>query len=174
MPRRVRSSRLTPKLPSVRKAPPKFRMKGRPTKPKRGSWTRTIPIASGDTLDKVLANLEKAGVNPSEATFQVRESDNYGCNCWSTTYSDDVEVVYEEPESDGEWELRLATYRKRLASWEEWAENHKEEIEARAAEETEKKEMRVTRNQERHRNSLERERKIVEKRLENLNKRLQK
>lgn len=83
-------------------------------------------------------------------------------------------MVYVEPESDEEWELRLATYRKRLASWEEWAENHKEEIEARAAEEAEKKEKRLTRLAENSRNSLEKERKIVEKRLENLNKRLQK
>jgi hypothetical protein len=149
-------------------------MQGKPPKPKRESYTRTISIASGDALDKILANVESAGVKPSEATFQVRESDDYGCQCGGGYYSDDVEVTYQELESDERWEERLATYRKRLASWEEWAENHKEEIAALLAVRAEEKEEKLTRLAEKSRNSLEKERKTIEKRLENLTKRLQK
>ncbi|KKM13208.1 hypothetical protein LCGC14_1718510, partial [marine sediment metagenome] len=83
-------------------------------------------------------------------------------------------IVYEEPESDEHWEARLVTYRKRLASWEEWYEKHEEEIAARLAEETEKKDAKLTRMAEQARNSLEKEEKTLEKRLENLEKRLQK
>jgi hypothetical protein len=143
-------------------------------KPKRGSYTRTISIASGDSFAKISETLASQGVKPDEATFQVRESDDYGCQCSGGYYSDDVEVVYQEPESDEAWELRLATYRKRLASWEEWSENHKEEIEARIAEKAAEKDAKLTRLAEKSRNSLEKERKTLEKRLENLTKRLRK
>ena len=143
-------------------------------KPKRGSYARTISIGSGDSFAKISETLASQGVKPDEATFQVRESDNYGCNCWATTYSEDVELVYQVPESDEDWEARLVTYRKRLATWEEWSENHKEEIEARIAERAAEKDAKLTRSRERARKSLEKEEKTLEKRLENLKKRLQK
>ncbi len=114
------------------------------------------------------------GIKPSEATFQEANCDDFG-GCYECgSYSGSPGVVYEEPESDESWEDSLATYRKRLASWEEWAENHKEEIEARLEEEAEEKDIKLTRLAEKSRNSLEKERKTIEKRLENLNKRLQK
>ncbi len=143
-------------------------------KPERRSYTRTISIESGDTFEKISGILETMGVKPSEATFRQREVNKYDRCCDYGSFYQDTELAYEEPESDKRWEAILASYRKRLASWEEWAENHKEEIAARLAEEVEEKKVRLTRLAERSRNSLEKERKTLEKRLGNLERRLQK
>ena len=149
-------------------------MRGRPAPPERTSYTRTITLDSGDTIEKLLANLENVGINPSEATFREGNCDDFG-GCYECgSYAGPAGVVYEEPESDERWEARLATYRERLASWGEWSENHKEEIAARLTAEAEDKSVKLTRLAEKSRNSLERERKTIEKRLKNLEKRLQK
>jgi hypothetical protein len=113
-------------------------------------------------------------VKPNEARFEVYQIDRYDCQCGYGYSSDPCELVYEVPESDENFEARLVTYRKRLATWEEWSENHKEEIEARIAEKADEKDVKLTRSRERARKSLEKEEKLLEKRLENLKKRLQK
>ena len=69
---------------------------------------------------------------------------------------------------------RLASYQRRSASWEEWAGNHKEEIEAHLVAVAEKKEGKRTRRAERARKSLEAEEETLEKRLKGLKKRLRK
>ncbi len=114
------------------------------------------------------------GVKPSGAAFRQREVDKYDRCCDYGSCYGTTELVYEELESDKRWKAILASYRKRLASWEEWAENHKAEIAARLTAEAEEKDVRLTRLAEKSRNSLEKERKTLEKRLENLEKRLQK
>ncbi len=149
-------------------------MRGKPAPPKRASYTRTIILDSGDTIEEILAKLENVGINPSEATFQEGNCDDYGGCHECGSYAGHPGVTYKEPESDKHWEASLATYRKRLASWEEWYEEHKEEIAARVAEEAEEKDARLTRLAEKSVNSLKKERKTLEKRLENLKKRLQK
>ena len=167
-------SLLTAKSSKEKKAAPKFRLRSKPAQPKRGKYARAITIDSGDTVEKVLANLENEGVNPAEARFQVRQMDNYDCNCCYGSYSDACELIYDVPEDEELFEKRLATYRERLASWEKWRDEHQEEIAARLAEEAAEKEAKLARMAEKSRKSLEKEKKNLEKRLGNLKKRLRK
>jgi hypothetical protein len=149
-------------------------MQGKPTRPKREAITRTITIDSGDSVEKILEILQDRGVKPAEATFEVHYADDCGCCSSFSSYGDPCELVYLEAESEELWEARLATYRKRLASWEEWSEENQEQIAQRLAEKTAEKEVKRARLVEHSHKALKRERKTLEKRLKSLEKRLRK
>lgn len=136
--------------------------------------TKTITIDSGDSIEKILNQLESEGVKPAEARFQLNFRDSYECNCCGFYYPEPVEIIYEVPEDQKIWERKLATYRKRLASWEEWAANHKKEIAAYEARKVAEKDAKRARLIENSRKALEKEKKTLEKRLKNLDKRLRK
>jgi hypothetical protein len=147
-------------------------LRKRPTKPQRTSHTRTIYIESGLTFDKILTLAAETGLKPAEMTLHHRELDDYGnCGC-HFSYKSDMELEYQEPESDEAWGKRLATYRKNLALWQQWSEDHQEEIDARLKEESEKIDALRAKTEERSRKSLEREANRVEKRLRTLRRSL--
>jgi len=148
-------------------------MQGKPTRPKREAVTKAITIDSGDSVEKILEILRARGVKPAEATFEVHYVDDCGCHCGYPSSLDPCELIYLEPEDEERWEVRLATYRKRLASWEQWAEENQEEITNHLAAKTAEKEAKRARLVERSHKALKREKKTLEKRLKSLEKRLQ-
>ena len=137
-------------------------------------YSKSITIASGDTLADIIAVVEARGAKIEQACFYVRQYDKYDCNCHFGYGEDACELSYTEPEAEEDWEVRLASYRKRLASWEQWAEENKELIENHLAAKTAEKEAKLTRLVDRSHKALEREKKTLEKRLKSLEKRLQK
>jgi hypothetical protein len=168
MKQRARRSPSTRKPPKEKKEPAKFRMRGKPPEPRRATYSKTITIDSGDTLGRIVEIAESIGLPFDEMSFEVdHDFDRWGCEYHARLY-------YQEPETDEHWEGRLATYRKRLASWEAWADEHQEEIEAHLAAKAQEKKDKQARIRERSIKSLKKEKKIIEKRLETLEQRLRK
>lgn len=103
----------------------KFRLKSKPKKPVRRKFDNRISVDDGISLQGILREIQNVydiTLNPEDVVIE-KDYDGY----------DDYHYVYatwklEEPEED--FQRRLENYKRRLAEWEKWYEENREQIEA--------------------------------------------
>ena len=124
-----------------------MRMKSKPEKPKQKRYYRSKPTWEGVSVQELL---DEYG---PEATIEMG---------WDRGYEHLV-VCYSYVESDEEFAKRMDSYKRRLATYEEWYEENKEAIEAELADRAAKKQAKEEKAKARKIAALEKELKKLKK-----------
>lgn len=117
----------------------KFRLKEKPVKPERMIVVRRQHLIDDHGISNAAILCEILQELPKDA--QIRLIHEYDSDYCHPPY---VEAVWQEPETDAEFNARLAVYNVELAKYQEWETNNKDEI----AEHLRKKEEKVKKAKE--------------------------
>jgi hypothetical protein len=136
----------------------KFRMRGKPRKPKRARIPYSVELNDGETLCSILKRLK--GVDPSTVRFKVETETDYG----GYTHTDHS-FEYDTAEAEEVFKERIEKYEKKLKKWEKWYEENEEQIKRIESEREEKAREDAKRREGKIKKSLEKELANIEKRL---------
>lgn len=132
----------------------KFRLRQKPTEPKREIVSRKVQICEGYSIKELLDSLPD-NVDFADITIML-----------SSDYWDNYEYIYacwKEPEDERTFNAKLSYYEKRLEAYNKWYEENKEKIEEELKRRTDKKEKQRERKIERLMKEAERLKKEAEK-----------
>ena len=127
-----------------------MKLKKKPSKPTRKNINRSEEVWSGDTLAELLVRTE--GVDPSNVRFD-----------WDFWGDNQYNLCWKEKESDEAFDKRLKAYAKKVADYNKWYKENKEEILAEEARREDKKKEKASKE-------IERRQKQINKLQEELNK----
>lgn len=150
--------------------PKQFKMKSRPTEPKREVYYSRLEVSSRETtLEEILEKLPK-GIEPGRVVIRANRDYGYGCD----DVSCDLEVTYPALEDESAFAERMAKYKEKLAAWQRWYAKNEPAIKDREAAEKERKKKECQKAKELHQRELVRRKANLEKELQRVEKNLKK
>lgn len=133
----------------------KFKIKSKPKKPERKMQRQYRSLYEGETLQYWLDE----GI-PRDAEIKYARYSGYE--------SEEMEFVWEEPESEEQYQRRLTSYEINMAAYNKWYEENKEAIEEEIALREQEEKEKIKKRKERELKKAEKDLKKLEKKIKRM------